>query len=229
MKKKNSMLIIFCCSLVFICLILNRFNILGVSLIPSNKPFVVLIDAGHGGSDPGKVGINDALEKDINLAISLKLKKLLEQNDVKVYMTREIDTGLYQETDSNKKNADLKNRKQQIIDLQADAVISIHQNSFPTEKEKGAQVFYYVKSPESKELAAFIQDSFKDSIDPDNRRQIKSNDTYYILKANVSPMVIVECGFLSNWEESGQLVDDTHQEKVAWAIHLGVLKYLTSQ
>ena len=62
----------------------------------------VVIDAGHGGFDPGKVGINGALEKDINLAIAKKVKQFLEAEDVEVVMTRETEAGLYEESDSNK-------------------------------------------------------------------------------------------------------------------------------
>ena len=97
----------------------------------------VVIDAGHGGIDPGKVGINDALEKDINLSIAMKLKKYLEQQDIRVIMTRETDMGLYEESDSNKKVRDMKNRLA-IMEKTAPALtISIHQNSYPEESVSG--------------------------------------------------------------------------------------------
>ena len=68
----------------------------------------MVIDAGHGGMDPGKIGVNQVLEKDINLQIAKRVKTLLEQNDVKVVMVREDDQGLYDESASNKKVQDMK-------------------------------------------------------------------------------------------------------------------------
>ena len=188
----------------------------------------IVIDAGHGGFDPGKVGVNNALEKEINLAIAEKLKVLLEQNDVQVIMTRETDEGLYQESDSNKKNADLKKRVEIINSSDAVIAVSIHQNSFPQESSKGAQVFYHSKSQEGKILSEIIQEQIKESIGDGNHRVAKSNESYYMLKKTEIPLVIVECGFLSNWKEAELLVDDTYQAKMAWAIHLGIMNYINT-
>lgn len=188
----------------------------------------IVIDAGHGGFDPGKVGVNNALEKEINLAIAVKLKTLLEQNDVQVIMTRETDEGLYQESDSNKKNADLKKRVEIINSSDAVIAVSIHQNSFPQESSKGAQVFYHSKSQEGKILSEIIQEQIKESIGDGNHRVAKSNESYYMLKKTEIPLVIVECGFLSNWKEAELLVDDTYQAKMAWAIHLGIMNYINT-
>lgn len=94
---------------------------------------VVVIDAGHGGTDPGKVGVDGSLEKDINLAVAKRLKTYLEQDDIRVIMTRETDTGLYSDTDSRKKMADMKKRCEIIEESGADLVVSIHQNSYHEE------------------------------------------------------------------------------------------------
>lgn len=186
----------------------------------------VVIDAGHGGIDPGKVGINDALEKDINLSIALKLKKYLEQQDIRVVMTRETDEGLYEESDSNKKVRDMKNRLA-IMEKTAPALtISIHQNSYPEESVSGMQVFYYETSTEGKALAEIMQQTMIESLKPQKERAAKANDTYYLLKKTTVPIVIVECGFLSNRAEADMLVSSDYQEKMAWAIHMGVLRYL---
>lgn len=186
----------------------------------------VVIDAGHGGIDPGKVGINDALEKDINLSIALKLKKYLEQQDIRVVMTRETDEGLYEESDSNKKVRDMKNRLA-IMEKTAPALtISIHQNSYPEESISGMQVFYYETSTEGKALAEIMQQTMIESLKPQKERTAKANDTYYLLKKTTVPIVIVECGFLSNRAEAELLVNSDYQEKMAWAIHMGVLRYL---
>lgn len=186
----------------------------------------VVIDAGHGGIDPGKVGINDALEKDINLSIAMKLKSYLEQQDVRVIMTRETDMGLYEESDSNKKVRDMKNRLAIMEEIKPELVISIHQNSYPEESVSGMQVFYYETSTEGKRLAEIMQQTMIVSLKPQKERTAKANDTYYLLKKTSAPIVIVECGFLSNRAEAELLVSSDYQEKMAWAIHMGVLRYL---
>ncbi len=191
------------------------------------KPCVV-IDAGHGGSDPGKVGINGALEKDINLSVALLVKQFLEANDVEVVLTRETEDGLYDDNASNKKVQDMKQRVSIIEQTNPALTVSIHQNSYPEEYVHGAQVFYYNTSLEGKKLAELIQERLVEDIDPQNHRQVKANDSYYLLKKTTTPIVIVECGFLSNSQEAAKLCDSLYQEKLAWAIHLGILQYLNT-
>ena len=190
------------------------------------QKYQVVIDVGHGGIDSGKVSAEGVLEKDVNLVIAKKLGALLEQSDVAVTYTRESDTGLYQEGDSNKKVADLQNRCALIEKINPACTVSIHQNSYSAPEVRGAQVFYYGQSEEGKQLAEQIQQSLISRVDPDNHRQAKANDSYYLLKRTVSPTVIVECGFLSCPREAAQLIDDTYQDRIAWAIHMGVMQYL---
>lgn len=192
-----------------------------------DRPCVV-IDAGHGGKDPGKVGIDGSLEKDINLQIALKLQKFLEMQDVETILTRDSDVGLYDENTSNKKVQDMKNRVALIEEKNPALTVSIHQNSYHEEYVHGAQVFYYAGSDKSKELAQRIQQVMALELDRDNARQAKANDSYYLLKKTSSPIVIVECGFLSNYEEAQKLSSDLYQEKVAWAIHLAIMQWLNS-
>lgn len=185
----------------------------------------VVIDAGHGGADPGKVGINNALEKDINLEIALILKKFLEAEDIRVVMTREDENGLYDEGASNKKVQDMKRRLAIIEEADPELVVSIHQNSYHEEYVKGAQVFFYQTSERSRVLADILQEQLA-LLDPENKRQAKGNDSYYLLKKTGKPIVIVECGFLSNREEAEKLSSALFQEKMAWNIHMGIMKYL---
>ena len=187
--------------------------------------YCVVVDAGHGGSDPGKVGINQALEKDVNLQIAEKLKAFLEAEDIRVVMTRETDGGLYDENVSNKKVQDMKRRIAIIEEADPVLVVSIHQNSYQQENVKGAQVFYYATSARSRMLASMIQKEFQ-VLQPDNRRLEKGNDSYYLLKKTAKPIVIAECGFLSNAEEAEKLVTQEYQERVAWRIHMGIMKYI---
>ena len=186
---------------------------------------VVLIDSGHGGSDPGKIGIHQEKEKDINLQIAKRLKKQLEKNGVKVYMTRENDVDLSEGDGGNSKVQDLKRRCEMVRKIQPDCVLSIHQNSYPEEAIHGAQVFYYATSERSRMLASMIQKEFQ-VLQPDNRRLEKGNDSYYLLKKTAKPIVIAECGFLSNAEEAEKLVTQEYQERVAWRIHMGIMKYI---
>ncbi len=192
----------------------------------NQKNITVVVDPGHGGRDPGKIGVNDALEKDINLSIAFKLKKLLEENDIKVIMTREDDSGLYSASDSNKKVADMRKRVERINNSEAVLAISIHQNSFTQESSKGAQVFYYSNSKEGKNFAEIMQNQLKKTLQDGNKRVAKSNDSYYMLKKVECPIVIVECGYMSNYAESALLIEDVYQEKLAWAIHLGLITYI---
>lgn len=192
------------------------------------KPCVV-IDAGHGGADPGKVSVDGSLEKDINLVIARKLQKFLLMQDVDAVLTRESDAGLYDENASNKKVQDMKNRVALIEQRQPALTVSIHQNSYHEEYVHGAQVFYYAGSEKSKELAERIQQVMALELDSDNARQAKANDSYYLLKKTSSPIVIVECGFLSNYEEAQKLSTDLYQEKVAWAVHMAVMQYLNDE
>lgn len=202
----------------------------GVSagFIKQKDKITVVVDAGHGGRDPGKIAVNGALEKDINLSIAKKLKRLLEQNDINVIMIREDDSGLYSDSDSNKKAADMRKRVGIINKSNAVLAISIHQNSFTQESIKGAQVFYYNNSEQGKKFAELMQEQLKKSLQDGNKRMAKSNDSYYMLKKVQCPIIIVECGYLSNNAEAALLIDENYQERMAFAIHLGLLSYLNS-
>lgn len=191
-----------------------------------NTEPVIVVDAGHGGEDPGKVGINHALEKDINLAIAQKLQKNLTKQGIKVVMTREADEGLHTEGAGHKKQEDMRKRCEIIDGANPVFTVSVHQNSYTSESVHGPQVFYYTNSAEGQQVAALIQDTLNEQLAVDRPREMKANDTYYLLKRTKSPTIIVECGFLSNSEEAALLVTEEYQEKVAEAICAGVLKCL---
>ena len=199
---------------------------LGERVTEGTDQKVVVVDAGHGGRDPGKVGVDGCLEKDLNLEIAKKVQAILEQQDIKVIMIRDTDKGLYEEQTSNKKVQDMKNRCALINETEPDCVVSIHQNSYHEEYVSGAQVFYYSSSAEGKALAEALQSELVSYADPENHRQAKANDSYYLLKKTEAPIAIVECGFLSNWEEAAKLQDDGYQSRIAWAVSMGILMYL---
>lgn len=186
----------------------------------------VVIDAGHGGDDPGKIGVNQLLEKDVNLSIALKVRQYLEAQGIRVVMTREDENGLYDSGAPNKKVQDMKRRVALIEETAPAITVSIHQNSYPEEYVHGAQVFYYENSRDGQLLAQLLQSQLVEKLDPENHRQIKANDSYYLLKKTNIPIVIVECGFLSNQTEAKLLGQEEYQDRVAWAIHMGILQYL---
>ncbi|MCD8132190.1 MAG: N-acetylmuramoyl-L-alanine amidase [Lachnospiraceae bacterium] len=194
-----------------------------------SQSFTVVIDSGHGGIDPGNVSSDGTLEKDLNLAIALKLQAFLEANDVTVVMTRTDDSGLYEESSSNKKVEDMKNRVALMEEAAPDLVVSIHQNSYSDSSIKGAQIFYYATSEKSRKLAEILQESLIERLDPDNTRRAKANDTYYLLKKTSFPIVIAECGFMSNPAELELLKSESYQSRAAWALCIGIMEYLNTQ
>ena len=180
----------------------------------------VILDAGHGGIDVGKTGVNGEKEKDINLEISKKIKKFLSDSNVTVKMTREGDERL-----ADSQREDLKARTD-IMNGGALLAVSIHQNSYRDPAVSGAQVFYYTDSEEGRTAAGMIQAELN-ALAPDNEKEIRANDSYYILKNTRIPTVIVECGFLSSYTEAEKLVDDEYQNRIAEAVSEGILQYIT--
>ena len=191
---------------------------------PGSKAHIVL-DPGHGGFDPGKVGTAGTLEKDINLAISLKLKEILVKSGYTVTMTRQKDEALCEQNASRKKVSDLNTRLDLIQREEPELTVSIHQNSYSA-GTKGAQVFYYSQSEEGHRLARVLQETLKEEIGDGNHRVEKANDSYYMLKKSQGPFVIVECGFLSNPEEEKLLNSEDYQKKMAKALAEGIEKFL---
>jgi N-acetylmuramoyl-L-alanine amidase len=194
------------------------------------KNTVIIIDPGHGGIDPGASGRSGVTEDKINLQIALKLRRLIEQSGGIGLMTREDDSGLYSDGKTrirDKKNEDLRTRHEMINNSGADIFISIHLNSFPQSQYYGAQTFYQKGSEEGKKLSEIIQNELKEVIENQNHRMAKSIDTVYILKNKNMPGALVECGFLSNPQEERLLQDDKYQDKIAWAIFMGIMRYLS--
>ncbi len=187
--------------------------------MPVSKKNIV-IDAGHGGYDPGKVAADGTQEKGINLSIAQLLAGYMRQGGANVTMTRTDDEAL-----SENKREDLKYRAEFAADTNTDLFISIHQNSFPQESVHGAQVFYKKDSESGKALAICIQKRLKEVADMGNTRMPKADGSYYVLKNSKIPSVIVECGFLSNNDERSRLLNQKYREHIAWAVYMGVLDY----
>ena len=193
----------------------------------------ILLDPGHGGEDPGAVSdYSGVKEKDLSLKISIMLKELLEKENFKVLMTRSEDRLEYTTEKKDivlKRSEDLYRRKKMMDEGGADIVVSIHLNKFGQTQYFGAQAFFPPGSKESQRLAASIQSSIRELVDPNNTREaLVKNEPLIILKNNKTVTTIVECGFLSNQDEEKKLVKDEYQQKLVEGIKEGIIRYFKS-
>ncbi len=184
---------------------------------------VILVDAGHGGTDGGaRAKDSGKWEKELNLKTALALKKILEKDGATVVMTRETDMQY-----SENKRADLTARLDLARSFSADMLISIHMNEYRTRWESGPQVFYREGQDESRLLAGCIQEALIRVLRPDKKRTALPGD-YFILSLDL-PSVLVECGFLSNPSDEALLLTQAYREKCAQAIRDGIIDYFTLQ
>lgn len=191
----------------------------------SVAPYIV-IDAGHGGEDGGAVAADGTQEKTLNLAISRSLCDMLTVMGFTTEMTRTDDTMLDAVGDTlrERKVSDTRNRLARI--QQADIAVSIHQNKFPQTQYYGTQVFYSANTPESRVLAENVRKQVVSLLQPNNKRECKAGDSsVYLLHHASRPMVLVECGFLSNQAELEKLKDGTYQRQLAFSVAAGVMTY----
>ncbi len=217
-----SIIIISVFTILFFCI--SNQTIEASADISEFQPTIV-IDPGHGGEDGGASADNNVLEKNINLDISIKLKRFLQANGFDVVMTRESDTAIYDDQ-SSKKRSDLQNRVNIFNSSSDNIVISIHQNKFNQSKYYGTQIFYSTNDKHSKNLAESIKYSVTKLLQPDNERECKEfGSEIYILKNAQVPAVLVECGFLSNSAEANKLQDEEYQNQLSFAIYLGFMEY----
>lgn len=231
MKKYRIELIMACLMLVSFYLLSRQAAVVSVQVNADQenneqknaKNGCILIDPGHGESDPGMIGVDGLEEKGINLAISLLLRSELEARGYEVIMTRDSDKGLYDASSNNKKAQDLQRRVAMIGEKKPELSVSIHQNSYQDPAVHGPQVFYYETSEEGKKLAEAIQSSLNEKLKVDRPRTVKGNTSYYLLKRSPGTLVIVECGFLTNPDEAAKLQTEEYQKQVAEAIADGIL------
>lgn len=173
--------------------------------------YVVYVDAGHGGKDPGTIanGIN---EKDLNLSIALKVRNKLQQKGVQVVMNRETDVFV-----------DFKDTAKHANSVNSDVFVSIHNNSATATSANGLETFYtkQIDLPYGKEIHSRLianTGAYDRGLKP---------DTYYVTNHTVMPAVLVEGGFITNPTEASKLKTDAYQEKIASAIVDGIMEYLT--
>ena len=188
----------------------------------------VIIDAGHGGEDPGAIGVNGIYEKDINLSISMLIGELLTKEGFAVIYTRTKDRMLYGEGENvkgNRKLYDLKNRCKIAAEYPEALFVSVHMNSYSQEKYSGFQAYYSLKNENSITLAREITSSVKNQLQPGNGRTEKSGESIYLLKNIDNAAVLLECGFLTNAEECKKLSEKEYQKLLSLAIVYGIINY----
>jgi len=218
-------------ALLFICdtamsIAVNVPRIAAIEQLP-----VIILDAGHGGIDGGAVSSDDVLEKDINLAIVLNLRDMFTACGFKVVLTREDDRSIHDEGVSgirNQKISDLQNRLEIIESYGLNAVfLSIHQNKYSGASSYGAQIFYSSNHPDSMYLAQLLQEKIVSTVQPNNKRKIKNAEKgLYLMHEAKCPAVLVECGFLSNIQDTRDLQNPEYRKQLSLAILSAVLSYV---
>lgn len=208
---------------------LNEKAVMSINSSPINET-VFIIDAGHGGMDGGAVAKDGTVEKDINLSTAMKLRSMMNALGFKTETTRTEDIMTCNEglsTLREKKVSDIRNRLKLLESTEKGVLISIHQNSYPSNTSKGSQVFYSGGNEQSSVLAGFIQNSLVSMIQTDNHRKIKKAGTsIYLLYHATKPAVMVECGFMTNPSECEKLKDESYQNELSFGIICGVFEYL---
>ena len=191
----------------------------------------VIIDAGHGGEDPGAIGTDGTLEKDLNLAIAMNIGKLLEEKGFAVVYTRTEDKLLYKEEENIKgirKISDLKNRCAIAKEYPGAIFLSIHMNSFGASKYSGTQI-YYTDNTMAEGLANSVRDAVRESVQPENKRALKKGNGIYVLENSLEEAILIECGFLTNPDECKKLSEKEYQNKLSFAIVCGIIKYIETK
>lgn len=217
------------CSVFFTSLSKKYSSFLPASSVPVSN-HVIILDAGHGNPDGGAVS-NDGntIESDLNLEIVLKLQNLLESSNCTVILTRSDKNGIYETNTSTireKKISDMKNRVSIANNSNAELFISIHMNKLEQTQYSGWQTFYKNDDLISKKIAQNIQSSLNNFLKKENKREVKSISDIYLTKHVKIPLVLVECGFLSNSEETKLLQTESYQNELAWSIYIGLMDYL---
>ena len=188
----------------------------------------IILDAGHGGEDCGAIGSNGALEKDLNFEITMLLGEILTNRGFAVIYTRTEDALLYTEEQNIygiRKINDLKNRCKIGAEYPSAIYISIHMNSYKSPECTGLQVYYSENNQSSNKLASCIQNSVKEKLQSENKRQIKNGKGMYILENLNNTAVLIECGFLTNLKECEKLSQKEYQKELSFAILCGIIEY----
>ena len=247
-KITTKYLIVFILSIIFIILIIhtcftvnnnpsNNITLETSSSLESENQRTIILDAGHGLPHGGATSTSNPniIESDLNLKVVLKLEELLKQSGINVILTRSNEYGIYNETADTirkKKVSDMENRVKLSKNSDAELFISIHMNTLNNTNVTGFQVFYSDTNSNnnmSKICANFIDENLKKNINETNtNKTIKEIKDIYLTKNLNLPLILIECGFLSNEKESNLLNSDEYQQKLAWSIYTGLMDYFQS-
>jgi len=185
----------------------------------------IILDAGHGGEDPGAISVLGTKEKDLNLAVTKKVGEFLEALGIRVEYTRLDDCMLSDGNTSSKKSSDLRARVEIAKQFPDATFVSIHMNAYPLPQYSGLQVWYSKHHPESHTLADTLQSNAQRLLQPQNNRKTKAaGSNIYLLHHLTCPAILVECGFLSNAAEAEQLNTPEYQKELAFVIALSILE-----
>ena len=182
----------------------------------------IIIDAGHGGKDGG-AEIEGVKEKDINLNIAFALKNAIEEKGANVILTRNSDKDLSDENAKRRKKSDFDKRIEIINNTNPDIYLSIHQNIFASTKYRGAQVFYVTSNHNNKILAEHLQKELNE-FTKTNRKSKKMTGKYMYDKLNPTG-VLIECGFLSNYFDRTNLLNENYIKKLSAKITEALINY----
>lgn len=237
LKKPKLRTLCLCCSAAALAAVLWTGFMLAEDatavFAPAEKGAVLwVIDAGHGGEDGGAVSPDGVTESGLNLEIALRTRDLLHFTGQETLMTRSDENSIHTEGETirARKASDIRNRVALVNDAENAVLVSIHQNSLPSSPvTHGAQVFWN-RQEGGETLAQLVQDSLNHAINVGNEKQAKKiPDTIYLMKNVTAPAVLVECGFLSNTEETALLQEPSHQMKLAAAVTAGCLRTLAGE
>ncbi|MHB8896990.1 MAG: N-acetylmuramoyl-L-alanine amidase family protein, partial [Candidatus Geothermincolia bacterium] len=175
---------------------------------------LICIDAGHGGADTGALE-NGVAEKDVNLDIALRARRMLEQKGYRVVMTRETDTAV-----SLARRCEIANGSDPEI------LVSIHNNSRPPDAQ-GTTTYYYSESPQGRLLASFIQSQVAARIRrPD--RGLRGSRLYMVRNVDM-PSALLEGVFLSNEEDAALIKDADFRQQIADGVVAGIDAYMKNK
>lgn len=212
------------------CLCIAHFGSRAVTTMVETAPVegrrIIVVDAGHGGIDGGATSCTGVLESGLNLEIAIRVNDLLRFMGYETLMVRTTDTSIHTQGDTiaAQKVSDLKERVALVNKTENAFLVSIHQNTYPDGKYSGAQVFYG-DDAFSREFAKQLQSDFRDTLNPDSKRQSKPSTGIYLMQNIQRSGVLIECGFLSNPAEEALLRDGGYQKKLACVITCCISRY----
>lgn len=186
--------------------------------VSSSFSKIILIDPGHGGKDNG-ASVDDVLEDDINLSISLYLYKLLIEQGFVVFITRTGDYDLSKLNASNHKTQDLNNRVKMINDNKVDLFVSLHLNIYLDASVSGAQVFFQKSNEQSEQYAKIVQTEINKLYEKQRKEKVGE---FYLLENSKQPGVLIEMGFLSSFSDRNNLVKADFQRQIADSIYRSI-------